>query len=325
MMFSTVTASLSGLQAVVGLDQAPPRGACERRRPDAGRKSPDARSDAHPGAPPNSCSAQCSRPAPTSSGASGARGSRARQSACIQPSASSLPHGPVARARRFRHASRPPESSFPHAGLSKVSQTGDSRSAPRNRSQLCGPRWPAHARQGCGTRRRAESESGTSRPPGANGRAFPRRPSQRSRHSSLCADAANPTAPSQPCADPTAQLTTDQRTGAALLLQHRVPYPAMPVTVTNSRPSTDILRHALRRRNRLREAPRMPHATPRRRRQRSPPLQTPPTPSGSPLAADGQARPETLRTPAASLRRAKTSFASNPCKRAKSSRRLCRT
>ena len=158
------------------------------------------------GAPPNSCSAQFSRPAPTSNGASGARGSgmRTRQSASrhIQPSASPLPRGPAAPGLRSRQAgaSRPPENSLPHAGLRRSpANTGGSRSAPRNRPPPCGPRRPAHAR--CGTRCRAESESGTSRPPGANGLAFPRRPSQRSRHSSLCADAANPTAPSQPCAD----------------------------------------------------------------------------------------------------------------------------
>ena len=72
----------------------------------------------------------------------------------------------------------------------------------------------------------------------ANGCAFPHRPSRRSRHLSLCADAANPTAPNQPCADPTTQFAAHQRTGTAFYLQHRVPHQTMLVTGTNSRPST---------------------------------------------------------------------------------------
>ena len=93
-MFSTVTASLSGLQtALAPLAAHVNAGAsawCQVTRRTLRPPS---------GAPPNSCSAQFSRsgPAPTSNGASG---SRVRQ----QPSASPLPRGPVAPGLRSRHA-----------------------------------------------------------------------------------------------------------------------------------------------------------------------------------------------------------------------------
>ena len=68
-----------------------------------------------------------------------------------------------------------------------------------------------------------DARTGNATGTGAGKRAACRRPSRRSRQSSLRADAANPTAPNQPCADPTTQLAAHQRTGASrmLLLQHR--------------------------------------------------------------------------------------------------------
>ena len=97
--------------------------------------------------PSNSCSAQFSCPSPTFSGAHGSE-MRFRPPVRTQPSASPLPHGPVVPARRSRHASWPPENSFPRAGLQRSPPSG-SRSAPRNRPPPCELPRSTHAR--CGT------------------------------------------------------------------------------------------------------------------------------------------------------------------------------
>ena len=193
-MFSTVTASPSGLQTVACL--APPRSGCERLhrcfRPGASHRAHAQKRI------PQRRAAELLFPLavhPTFSGASGS-GMRVRQSVSRQPSASPPPHVPGAPGRRSRQAgaSRPPENSFPHAGLQRFPA---GRCVPRNRPPPCGPRRPTRASAAAG------SGNATGTRPGANKRAVCHRPSRGSRHSSLCADAANPTAPSQRCADPT--------------------------------------------------------------------------------------------------------------------------
>ena len=210
------------------------------RRLGGGRKSPGSRSDAHPPgvAPPNSC--QRSGPAPTSSGA---RGMRSRQPDSF---------------RRFRCRMALPPSASP-ARLAATRSAGLQKS----RAEVAVARVEVvSCRARPGTREGRRDTPGAVQAGHPNGRAFPRRPGHRSRRSSRYAEAANPTAPAMRGTH-TDSLPTNRRRADV-----RPPaFQAMLVTRHQLQGRSDLLRHAARKRDRLRKT--LLRTAARRQRQRT--------------------------------------------------------